>query len=127
MVHSVPLADALADVGFLRPLLNQVSLASSNPNSPSLPRGDAMLEAVRRAARDWCDNRDLPGHQKHKTRADFSGWVATLAVIESLAYFVTDVNTDYLNYFAKLTIRQNRVSTSPNASRAAIPNPAGSQ
>ncbi len=86
-----------------------------------------MLEAVRRAARDWCDNRDLPGHQKHKTRADFSGWVATLAVIESLAYFVTDVNTDYLNYFAKLTIRQNRVSTSPNASRAAIPNPAGSQ
>ena len=63
-----------------------------------------MLEAVRRAARDWCDNRDLPGHQKHKTRLRiFSGRVATLAVIESLAYFVTDVNTDYLEYFSILS------------------------
>lgn len=38
MVHSVPLADALADVGFLRPLLNQVSLASKGP-TPTQLRG----------------------------------------------------------------------------------------
>ena len=67
------------------------------------------------------------GIEMQNPSSDFSGRGTIRDCGVVLPYFVTGVNTDYLNYFAKLTIRQNRVSTSPNASRAAIPNPAGSQ